>query len=301
VNVQLPFDAVSVEPAVGAPAIVGGTLFARAVAIRAGEAAGSATARTNNASSSGDLLIDPGGLYRGNACDPDRKTPTSRLIPYTGPRIRQVDQRAEGFRVRTTLSQKVMCVVVPAVVIAGVAIAVASASGITAIKVSSALGSKIVVTANGLTLYHDAAEKKGSIACAGACAKVWLPLIAGSSVKLRAGPGLNAAKLGTIKRPDGSLQITYNGLALYRYASDKAAGQTKGQGLKGTWFAVTPAGAVTKASPAGSTAGGTSSGGSASSGGTSSGGATTGPLPTVTCDPNVVVTDPNNPCYNTAH
>jgi predicted lipoprotein with Yx(FWY)xxD motif len=197
-----------------------------------------------------------------------------------------------------------MCVVVLAAVLAGVAIATASATGITAIKVSSALGSKIVVTSNGLTLYHDAAEKKGSIACAGACAKIWVPLIAGASVKPQAGPGLNAAKLGTIKRPDGGLQITYNGLALYRYASDKAAGQTKGQGLKGTWFAVTAAGSVTKASPSGSSgtssSGGTSSGGT-SSGGTSSGGATTGPLPTVTCDPTVVVTDPNNPCYNTAH
>ncbi len=203
---------------------------------------------------------------------------------------------------RTKLRQRVMCVMVPAVVIAGVAIAVASASGITAIKVSSALGSKILVTSNGLTLYHDAAEKKGAIACAGACAKVWLPLLAGASVKPQAGPGLNAAKLGTIKRPDGSLQITYNGLALYRYASDKAAGQTKGQGLKGTWFAVTPAGAVTKASPtAGTSSGGGASSGGTSSGGTSSGGATTGPLPTVTCDPTVVVTDPNNPCYNTAH
>jgi len=202
--------------------------------------------------------------------------------------------------VRTRFTRSVLPLAELGTVSVVVAVAASAASTVT-IKASSALGTKILVNSSGFTLYHYTDETKGSIHCTGACAKVWLPLLAGASVKLRAGPGLNAAKLGTIKRPDGSLQITYNGLALYRYASDKTAGQTKGQGLKGTWFAVTPAGAVTKASPAGATAGSTSSGGSASSGGTSSGGATTGPLPTVTCDPNVVVTDPNNPCYNTAH
>jgi predicted lipoprotein with Yx(FWY)xxD motif len=195
------------------------------------------------------------------------------------------------------LVKRVVLATAPAIMTVGVAIAAASAAGSTAIKVSSALGAKILVTSNGLTLYHDTSEKKGAIECVGACAKVWLPLLA--TAKPQAGPGLSAAKLGTIKRPDGGLQVTYNGLALYRYAADKAAGQTKGQGLKGTWFAVTSAGGVTRASANAST-GGASTGG-ASSGGTSTGGGTSGSLPTVHCDPSVVVTDPNDPCYNTAH
>jgi predicted lipoprotein with Yx(FWY)xxD motif len=164
------------------------------------------------------------------------------------------------------------------------------------VKASTALGSTIVVTSKGLTLYHDTAEKKGTIVCTAACAKVWVPLLA--TGKPLAGPGLNAGKLGTIKRPDGKIQVTYNGLALYRYASDKAAGQTKGQGAEGIWFAVTAAGSVTKKTQS-STTGGTAP--PAASGGSTSGGGTTTPLPAVHCDPNVVVTDPNDPCYNTAH
>jgi hypothetical protein len=67
-----------------------------------------------------------------------------------------------------------------------------------------------------------------------------------AGVKPVAGPGLDARKLGTIKRPDGRLQVTYNGLALYRDVYDKS-GQANGQGQDSLWYAVTPAGAVTKA------------------------------------------------------
>ena len=195
---------------------------------------------------------------------------------------------------RTSLIQRVLLVMVPVIVTAGAASAAAAAAGTVTIKVSSALGSKILVTPSGLTLYHDTAETKGVIKCVGTCAKVWLPFLA--SAKPQAGPGLSAAKLGMIKRPDGSIQVTYNGFALYHYASDKAAGQTNGQGLNRQWFAITAAGAVTRAT--GKSTG--SAGGGSSSGGTSSGGAS-GPLPTVSCNPAVTVTDPNDPCYNTAH
>ena len=203
---------------------------------------------------------------------------------------------------RTRVTQRVLLVIVAAVVAAGGAIP-ASGAGSVSIKVSSALGSKILVTSSGLTLYHYTAEKRGAIACLDACAKLWLPLVATVGAKPQAGPGLTAAKLGTIKRPDGKLQVTYNGLALYHYASDKAAGQTKGQGLDGKWFAVTAAGAVTKGATgksSGSTSGSTPTGGGGASGVTAGGG-TSSPLPSVKCDPNVTVMDPNDPCYNTAH
>ena len=50
--------------------------------------------------------------------------------------------------------------------------------------------------------------------------------------KPTAGPGVLLSKLGTIKRPDGGLQVTYHGLALYRYAPDRKAGDVKGQGVE---------------------------------------------------------------------
>jgi len=49
----------------------------------------------------------------------------------------------------------------------------------------------------------------------------------------------------SIKRPDGRMQVSYNGLALYRDVYDKSSGQVNGQGQDRSWFAVTPAGKVT--------------------------------------------------------
>jgi predicted lipoprotein with Yx(FWY)xxD motif len=192
--------------------------------------------------------------------------------------------------VRIWLLQRVLPVMMIGLVASGGASAEPKASTV-AVKVSSALGAEILVDSKGLTLYHYTAERKGTIKCTGACAKLWLPLVV--STKPTAGAGVAAAKLGMIKRPDGGQQVTYNGLALYRYASDKRAGQTKGQGLDARWFAVTPAGVVTKA-----TASSASTSGSGSGGG---GGSSAPPLTTPNCNPAVVVTDPNDPCYNTAH
>jgi len=56
-----------------------------------------------------------------------------------------------------------------------------------------------------------------------------------------AGSGVDSSKLGTITRPDGSTQVTYNGKPLYLFASDTSAGQATGQGVAG-FFAVTTSG-----------------------------------------------------------
>src|SRR5262249_39959496 len=101
-------------------------------------------------------------------------------------------------------------------------------------------------SSKGFTLYHYLREAKGTIKCTASCSVLWPPLVISAGAKPVAGPGLDARKLGTIKRPDGRLQVTYNGLALYRDVYDKW-GQATGQGQDRLWFAVTPAGTVTKA------------------------------------------------------
>jgi predicted lipoprotein with Yx(FWY)xxD motif len=58
----------------------------------------------------------------------------------------------------------------------------------------------------------------------------------------QAGDGLDAAKVGTITRDDGTVQVTYNGHPLYVFAADTAPGQTNGQGSGGVWFLVDAAG-----------------------------------------------------------
>jgi predicted lipoprotein with Yx(FWY)xxD motif len=103
----------------------------------------------------------------------------------------------------------------------------------------------ILVTKTGMTLYHMKSEQNGQINCTGACAKLWPPLTAGGGAKVVAGPGVTASKLGTITRPDGKVQVTYNGLPLYRYSEDLEPGETTSQGLNGFWYAVTPAGTIT--------------------------------------------------------
>jgi len=127
---------------------------------------------------------------------------------------------------------------------AAVATNVGAAQRPTVKVVRTASLGKLLATPSGFTLYHYTDEKRGRIDCKGACAKLWPPLLVKGSAKPLAGVGLMAAKLGTVKRPDGGVQVTYNGLALYRYAPDRKAGDVKGQGLFKTWYAIAPSGKI---------------------------------------------------------
>jgi predicted lipoprotein with Yx(FWY)xxD motif len=102
---------------------------------------------------------------------------------------------------------------------------------------------KILVDSKGRTLYLFKKDSRGKSACAGECAKFWPPLRV--SGKPTAGGGLSAAKLGTIRRADGTRQVTYNGHPLYTFLQDSRPGQTHGQGLTAfgaTWFVLSPSG-----------------------------------------------------------
>jgi predicted lipoprotein with Yx(FWY)xxD motif len=140
------------------------------------------------------------------------------------------------------------------------AIAVGTAAAATTATVKASQNAKlgtIVVTGSGLTLYHLTGETHGSIKCSGVCAKFWPPLLVNGTGRPLPGAGITASKLATVKRPDGRLQVTYNGLPLYRYALDSKAGQANGealpgQGVPGTWYAVSAAGAIVKPAAASS-------------------------------------------------
>jgi predicted lipoprotein with Yx(FWY)xxD motif len=103
---------------------------------------------------------------------------------------------------------------------------------------------KILVGPNGRTLYLFEKDKNDKSACSGMCATFWPPLIA--SGKPVAGPGTKASLLGTTKRADGRLQVTYNRHPLYGFAKDTKKGQTNGQAVTAfgaEWFVTSPAGA----------------------------------------------------------
>jgi predicted lipoprotein with Yx(FWY)xxD motif len=97
----------------------------------------------------------------------------------------------------------------------------------------------VLVDAQGLTLYDLPSEANGHITCTGSCEQAWPPLLEVGG-KLPSAPSAVSSKLGTAMRPDGSVQVTYNGLPLYTFAGE-SAGQASGQGVGG-FVAVTVAG-----------------------------------------------------------
>ena len=106
----------------------------------------------------------------------------------------------------------------------------------------SSLG-RMLVTSRGRTLYLFEKDRNGRSACTASCATFWPPLL--TTAKPHAGAGVRASLLGTTRRPDGKLQVTYRRHPLYTFALDTRAGQTKGEGLKefgAEWYAVSAAG-----------------------------------------------------------
>ena len=110
----------------------------------------------------------------------------------------------------------------------------------------TSLKAKVLISPKGLTLYHFTFEKGKKIACTGPCLKFWPPLVIKKGAKPTAGPGLNAKKLGVIRRPDGRYQVTYFGFALYTFASDRRRGDVKGEGVENAWWAVGANGKLVK-------------------------------------------------------
>jgi predicted lipoprotein with Yx(FWY)xxD motif len=93
----------------------------------------------------------------------------------------------------------------------------------------------------GFTLYHLKTETNGQIQCTGSCAATWPPLLVNGSGAPTAGSGLSGT-MGTVTRPDGTVQVTYGGMPLYTYSGDTGPHQANGQGIQGVWFAVTASG-----------------------------------------------------------
>jgi predicted lipoprotein with Yx(FWY)xxD motif len=115
-----------------------------------------------------------------------------------------------------------------------------SGEGAAVVKTASnaTLHATVLVNAQGMTLYSLSVEKNGKFVCtSSACVAVWHPLSASSA----AVPSGAVGSLGTVKRPDGTEQVTYKGMPLYTFAQDQKPGDAGGQGVKdvGTWTAVT--------------------------------------------------------------
>jgi predicted lipoprotein with Yx(FWY)xxD motif len=127
----------------------------------------------------------------------------------------------------------------------GLLAAVAATAGTTAVKVEKTSIGKVIANSKGHTLYMFRGDKAATSKCYGACAATWPPLL--TSGKPVAAAGVKVSLLGTTKRKDGKLQVTYKKYPLYTYAGDTKAGQTTGEGSKlfgAGWYALTPTGVV---------------------------------------------------------
>ncbi|CAL9622308.1 SCO0930 family lipoprotein [Streptomyces sp. enrichment culture] len=120
----------------------------------------------------------------------------------------------------------------------------AESAGRLAVSANAELG-QVLTDGAGRTLYRfdqDTAEPPKTN-CDGDCAAAWPPVLADDA---SAGEGVDPQMLGEVTRPDGTKQLTIGGWPAYRYAKDLNPGDVKGQGVKGTWFALAPDGKKAK-------------------------------------------------------
>jgi predicted lipoprotein with Yx(FWY)xxD motif len=123
------------------------------------------------------------------------------------------------------------------------AAALAGSGGGTSVEVAKSPLGTILVDRSGRTLYDFVADHGKTSVCYGACAALWPPLF--TTGKPLAGNGVKASLLGTTKRSDGKLEVTYAGHPLYYYVADSHRGQTTGQGLNqfgAPWWVLAPSG-----------------------------------------------------------
>jgi predicted lipoprotein with Yx(FWY)xxD motif len=113
------------------------------------------------------------------------------------------------------------------------------------LKTAAAAPGQIVVDGRGRSVYFFTNDVKdsGKSACEGACVALW-PAVTTTSDTPKA-EGVTGT-LGTIPTSDGKKQLTLNGMPVYTYSLDTAAGDIKGQGFNDLWYLVNPAGEMIK-------------------------------------------------------
>jgi predicted lipoprotein with Yx(FWY)xxD motif len=136
----------------------------------------------------------------------------------------------------------VVAAVVFVLATAAVATAKPTAGSATVTTAHTGLGA-IIADGRGRSLYLFEKDVHNRSNCSGLCTTYWPPLLSnGTSV---ASKGAKPSLLGSIRRADGSRQVTYAGHPLYLFSGDTRRGQTNGEGLQdfgASWYALTPIG-----------------------------------------------------------
>jgi predicted lipoprotein with Yx(FWY)xxD motif len=96
------------------------------------------------------------------------------------------------------------------------------------------------VTLDGRTVYRfdNDTNNPPKSTCEGQCLTAWPPLLTDGTATVVSAE-IDSAKVGTLNRPDGSVQVTLNGWPLYLFGQDKALGDVKGEGAaNGKWHVI---------------------------------------------------------------
>ncbi|MFL5960854.1 MAG: hypothetical protein ACJ75G_11385 [Gaiellaceae bacterium] len=131
--------------------------------------------------------------------------------------------------------------------------------------VSKPLKATILVDSRGRTLYEFDMDISNTPSCYDDatyhCSKGWLPLLVHGTPK--AGKGVDASLLTTVKRTDGTVQVSYKHHPLYTFAGfasggnapaapgDTKAGDVNGQAYIDLWWVLSPTGQLIKTRPPG--------------------------------------------------
>ena len=106
------------------------------------------------------------------------------------------------------------------------AVAASSDSGL--VSMQDVDGTNVLADSQGKTLYSADVEKSG-IKCTAKCTSFWRPADASASEAQSTAADLNLA-IGSVQRPDGQRQLTFNGLPLYTFTQE-GPGQMDGNGF----------------------------------------------------------------------
>jgi LPXTG-motif cell wall-anchored protein len=127
--------------------------------------------------------------------------------------------------------------------------AMVSASGPSVAWSDTAGMGRIMVGANGMTLYMFDKDEPGKSNCYDDCAVKWPPLLINAGEQPIAADGITA-QLGVTERTDGAYQVTANDLPLYYWYKDVNPGDATGQAVGDVWWVLDPAGAPIKTAAA---------------------------------------------------
>jgi predicted lipoprotein with Yx(FWY)xxD motif len=150
----------------------------------------------------------------------------------------------------------------------------ASEAGVVKLSASNIDGlGEAIVDQNGMTLYlfQKDTKKAKTSACNGDCAKTWPAVLSNGKVELQ---GIDSKLLGSIKRSDGTEQVTIGGWPVYTFSKDLKPGDANGMGVNGTWFVIEPNGCKVGTTPSSTANQAPADSGAGSSSNSGSGGTT---------------------------